>query len=411
MTADHTTQVDGTLEQAKTDIFAKTKGGFTRAREAEAMGIYPYFTPFEDSEGTVVKYQGRDVIMIGSNNYLGLTTHPKVRQAAIEAVERYGTSCTGSRFMNGTLQIHNELEERLANFVGKEKALVFSTGYQTNLGAISAIVDRGDVVVTDKEDHASIIDGYMLSLGEMKRFKHSDMADLERVLSRIDDGMGKLVIVDGVYSMGGDIAPLPEIVALCHKYGARLMVDDAHSMGVLAQGRGTAAHFDLTDQVDLITGTFSKSFASIGGFVAGDKDVLHYIQHNARPLLFSASLPAQNVATVLAALGIIEGEPEYVQRVWDNTAYIKRGLEQLGFDIGNSETPIIPIIVHDEIRTALFWRALFDAGLYTNPVVPPAVPQNMSLLRTSYMATHTREQLDRALEILDRVGHNLGVLQ
>lgn len=411
MTADSTTQANTMLEAAKADIFAKTKGGFTRAREAEAMGIYPYFTPFEDSEGTVVKYQGRDIIMIGSNNYLGLTTHPKVREAAIEAVKRYGTSCTGSRFMNGTLKLHNELEERLAHFVGKEKAIVFSTGYQTNLGTISAIVGRGDIVITDKEDHASIIDGCMLSTGEMKRFKHSDMADLERVLSRIDDSAAKIVIVDGVYSMGGDIAPLPEIAALCRKYGARLLVDDAHSMGVLAKGRGTAAHFGITDQVDLITGTFSKSFASIGGFVAGDTDVLHYIQHSARALLFSASLPAQNVATVLAALDIIENEPDYVQRVWDNGTYIKQGLESLGYDIGNSQTPIIPIIVHDEIRTVLFWRALFDEGLYTNPVVPPGVPPNMSLLRTSYMATHTREQLDRALEILDTVGHRMGILQ
>lgn len=411
MTADSTTQTNSTVEQTKVDIFEKMKGGFARAREAEAMGIYPYFTPFEDSEGTVVKYQGRDVIMIGSNNYLGLTTHPKVRDAAIEAVQRFGTSCTGSRFMNGTLKLHNDLEERLAHFVGKEKALVFSTGYQTNLGTISAIIGRGDVIVTDKEDHASIIDGCMLSIGELKRFKHSDMADLERVLSRINDSNGRIVIVDGVYSMGGDIAPLPEIAELCRKYGARLMVDDAHSMGVLAQGRGTAAHFGLTDQVDLITGTFSKSFASIGGFVAGDSDILHYIQHNARALLFSASLPAQNVATVLAALDVIENEPDYVQRVWDNTEYMKRGLTQIGFDIGKSETPIIPIIVHDEIRTVLFWRALFDEGLYTNPVVPPGVPPNMSLLRTSYMATHTKEHLDRALDILDRVGHRMGIVQ
>lgn len=398
-------------DQMRTDVFAKAKGGFARAREAQAIGIYPYYTPFEDSEGTVVKYQGRDIIMLGSNNYLGLTTHPKVRTAAIEAVERFGTSCTGSRFMNGTLRMHNELEERLAAFVGKERAIVFSTGYQTNLGTISAIVGRGEVVVTDKEDHASIIDGVLLSGADMKRFKHSDMADLERVLSRIDDSVGRLVIIDGVYSMGGDIAPLPEIAALCQKYGARLMVDDAHSVGVLAGGRGTSAHYGITDQVDLITGTFSKSFASIGGFVAGDENILHYIQHNARSLIFSASLPAQNVATVLAALDIIENEPEYVQRVWDNRAYMQKGLAQLGFDIGHSQTPIIPIIVHDEMRTILLWRALFDAGVYTNPVVPPAVPPNMSLLRTSYMATHTHEQLDRALEIMDRVGHAVGVLQ
>lgn len=397
------------VQKEQMDIFAKTKT-FTRAREAQAMGIYPFFIPFEDSEGTIVRYQGREIIMLGSNNYLGLTTHPKVREAAIEAIRRYGTSCTGSRFMNGTLALHRELEERLAAFVGKEAALVYTTGYQTNLGSISAIVGRGDVVITDKEDHASIVDGCMLSLGEMKRFKHSDMQDLERVLSRLPADVGKMVIVDGVYSMGGDIAPLPEIIALCKKYGARLMVDDAHSMGVLANGRGTAAHFGVTDDVDLITGTFSKSFASIGGFLAGDEDVLHYIQHHARSLIFSASLPAPNVAAVLAALDIIENEPEYVQRVWDNTAYMKKGLMELGFDIGNSQTPIIPIIVHDDIRTALFWKGLFDAGVFTNPVVPPAVPPNMALLRTSYMATHTKEQLDRALDILDKVGHQMGII-
>jgi 8-amino-7-oxononanoate synthase len=348
--------------------------------------------------------------MIGSNNYLGLTTHPKVVKAAVEAAKRYGTSCTGSRFMNGTLSLHLELERRLAAFTGKEAALVFSTGFQTNLGTISAIVGRGDVVVTDKEDHASIVDGCRLSYGEMLRFKHSDLADLERVLTKIGDDKGRIVIVDGVYSMGGDIAPLPELVEICARYGARLLVDDAHSMGVLAGGRGTSAHFGLTDKIDLITGTFSKSFASIGGFVAGDDQVIHYIQHFARSLIFSASLPASNVAAVLAALDIIENEPDYVQRVWDNAAYMKKGLSELGYDIGNSETPIIPIFVHDEGLTIMFWKALFDAGLYTNCVLPPAVPPNMSLLRTSYMATHTREQLDRALEILDKVGHEVGVL-
>lgn len=398
-----------TTQREQVDIFDKIRT-FTRAREAQAMGIYPFFIPFEDSEGTVVRYQGREIIMLGSNNYLGLTTHPKVREAAVQAIRRYGTSCTGSRFMNGTLALHRELEERLATFVGKEAALVYTTGYQTNLGSISAIVGRGDIVITDKEDHASIVDGCILSLGEMKRFRHSDMRDLERVLSRLPANVGKMVIVDGVYSMGGDIAPLPEIIALCKKYGARLMVDDAHSMGVLANGRGTAAHFGVTDDVDLITGTFSKSFASIGGFLAGDEDVLHYIQHHARSLIFSASLPAPNVAAVLAALDIIENEPEYVQRVWDNTTYMKKGLAELGFDIGNSQTPIIPIIVHDDIRTAFFWKALFDAGLFTNPVVPPAVPPNMALLRTSYMATHTKEQLDRALDILDKVGHQMGII-
>ncbi len=391
------------------DIFDKAYS-FTRAREAQEMGIYPFFTAFDDAEGTIVYLDGREIIMIGSNNYLGLTTHPKVREAAMEAIRRFGTSCTGSRFMNGTLSMHRELEERLAAFTGKEAALVFSTGYQTNLGVISAVVGRGDIIVTDKDDHASIVDGAFLSFGEMRRFKHSDMGDLERVLSKIDEGVGKIVAVDGVYSMGGDIAPLPEIVPLCKKYNARLLVDDAHSVGVLAQGHGTSAHFGLTDEVDLITGTFSKSFASVGGFVAGDEPIMHYIQHHARSMIFSASLPPPNVAAVLAALDVIENEPDYVQKVWDNTAYIRKGLEELGFDIGNSETPIIPLIVRDDMRTILFWKALFEEGLFTNPVIPPGVPPNLALLRTSYMATHTTEQLDRALDILDKVGHRLGVL-
>lgn len=396
-------------EEQRVDIFEKIKL-FTRAREAQAVGLYPYFIPFDDSEGTIVHYQGREIIMIGSNNYLGLTTHPKVREAAVKAINDFGTSCTGSRFMNGTLAMHNELEQRLANFIGKETVLVFSTGYQTNLGTISALVGRGDVVITDKEDHASIIDGCMLSVGEMKRFKHNDMEDLERVLSRLPADVGKMVIVDGVYSMGGDIAPLPEIIPICKRYGARLLVDDAHSMGVLAGGRGTAEHFGVTEDVDIITGTFSKSFASIGGFAGGDDDVMHYVQHHARSLIFSASLPAPNVAAVLAALDVIENDPDYVQRVWDNTAFMKKGLQELGFDIGESETPIIPIIVGDDMRTIFFWKQLFDAGLFTNPVVPPGVPPNKSLLRTSYMATHTEEHLQRALDILDTVGHQLGII-
>ncbi len=409
MTADSQTQTGKPVNQIKADIFDKAFS-FTRAREAQAIGLYPFFTPFDDSEGTVVKSGDREILMLGSNNYLGLTTHPKVREAAIEAVRRYGTSVTGSRFMNGTLSLHRELERRLAAFMGKESALVFSTGFQTNLGAISAIVARGDYVVTDKEDHASIIDGCRLSYGEMKRFKHSDLDDLDRVLGQLEPDAGKMVVVDGVYSMGGDIAPLPGLIETAKKHGARLLVDDAHSLGVLGRGRGTAEHFGVTDQVDLITGTFSKSFASIGGFVAGDDQVVHYIQHFARSLIFSAALPAPNVATVLAALDIIENEPEYVDRLWENTQYMKQELTRLGFDIGLTETPIIPLIIRDEGATLIFWKALLDAGLYTNAVIPPGVPPNMSLLRTSYMATHTREQLDRALEILDRVGRAVGVL-
>jgi len=289
---------------------------FTRAKEIMAMGVYPFFIPLSDTEGTEVMIEGRSLIMIGSNNYLGLTTHPKVREAAIEAVRQYGTSCTGSRFLNGTLHLHVQLEEELADFVGKEAALVFSTGYQTNLGTISALIGRGDVVITDKEDHASIIDGCRLSYGKMLRFRHNDLDDLERVLKGCDPDQGKLVVVDGVFSMGGDIAPLPEIIPLCKQYGARLMVDDAHSVGVLGEnGRGTAAHFGVTDDVDLIMGTFSKSFASLGGFIAGDEPVIHYIQHHARSLIFSASMPAACVAACLAALQVMRTEPERPRRL------------------------------------------------------------------------------------------------
>jgi len=397
------------LEQHRIDLFDKAQD-FTRARDAQKAGFYPFFIPFNDSEGTTVTYEGREIIMIGSNNYLGMTTDPRVKEAAQKAVQKYGTSCTGSRFMNGTLRLHRVLEERLAAFVGKEAALVYTTGYQTNLGTISAVVGRGDVVITDKEAHACIYDGAMLSYGEMKRFKHNDPEDLDRVLSKVDESAGVLVAVDGVYSMGGDIARLPEIVEVCKRHGARLMVDDAHSAGVLSDGRGTASHFGVTDEVDLITGTFSKSFASIGGFVAGDDQVIHYIQHHARSLIFSASLPAHNTAAVLAVLDIIEEDPGYVQKVWDNANHMKKHLVELGFEIGNTETPIIPLFIYDDMKAMLFWKGLFEEGLFTNPVIPPGVPPNQSLLRTSYMATHTREQLDRALDILDKVGHKHGII-
>jgi 8-amino-7-oxononanoate synthase len=391
------------------DLFDKTRT-FTRAKEAIEMGIYPFFQALSDSEGTIATFKGRKVVMIGSNNYLGLTTHPKVKQAAMEAIDKFGTSCTGSRFLNGTLQFHLELDRRLAEFVGKEAALVFPTGYQTNVGTISAIVQKGDYVIIDKDDHASIVDGCMMSRGEMKRFNHNDPNSLDVVLSKLPKDAGKLVVVDGVYSMGGDIAPLPTLVEICKRHGARIMVDDAHSLGVLGGGRGTAAHFGLTDEVDLIMGTFSKSFASIGGFIAGDADVLHYIQHFARSLVFSASLPAPNAAAVLAALDIIETEPEHVERLWANADYMRAGLQRLCYDTGPSTTPIIPLLIRDEYRTVLAWHALIEEGVYTNPVVPPGCPPNLSLLRTSYMATHTTDHLDRALQALEVVGHNLDLI-
>jgi 8-amino-7-oxononanoate synthase len=391
------------------DIFDKVKH-FTQAKEAMEMGIYPYFLPLENSEGTTAIFEGHEVIMIGSNNYLGLTTHPKVRQAAIDAIKTYGTSCTGSRFLNGTLELHLELERRLAHFMGTEAALTFTTGYQTNVGTITALVGKGDFVICDKEDHASIVDGCLMSYGEMRRFTHNDISSLEVVLSRLPEDAGKLVVVDGVYSMGGDIAPLPEIVAICKKYGARIMVDDAHSIGVLGNGHGTAAHFGLLDDVDIIMGTFSKSFASVGGFIAGKADVLHYIQHHARSLIFSASLPPANAATVLACLDILEADPSIVEQLWDNAEYMRTNLKRLGFDTGRSNTPIIPLIIGDDVRTVLAWRALANEGVYVNPVVPPGVPAHMSLLRTSYTATHRREHLDKALKILEDVGRRLDLI-
>jgi 8-amino-7-oxononanoate synthase len=393
------------------DLFEKVRS-YTIAKEAMSRGIYPYFQPLQNSEGVTATFEGREVIMLGSNNYLGLTTHPKVRQAAMDAIAKYGTSCTGSRFLNGTLELHHELERRLARFMGTEAALTFTTGYQVNVGTISALVGRGDYVIIDKDDHASIVDGCLMCFGEMKRFSHNDVSSLEKVLSRLPEDAGKLVVVDGVYSMGGDIAPLPDIVAICKKYGARIMVDDAHGIGVTGpMGRGTAAHFGLLDQVDITMGTFSKSFASVGGFIAGNADVIHYIQHHARSLIFSASLPPANAATVLACLDIIEENPQIVDQLWANANYMRTHLSEMGFDVGQSNTPIIPIIIRDDLRTVLAWRALADAGVYTNPVLPPGVPANMSLLRTSYTATHTRAHLDRALEIFADVADRLDLIK
>lgn len=391
------------------DLFDKVHG-FTEAKEAMALGIYPYFRALSHSEGVTATFEGKEVVMLGSNNYLGLTMDPRVRSAAAAALERYGPSVTGSRFLNGTLELHLELERRLARFVNMEAALVFSTGYQTNVGTLSAILGKNDVAILDKDAHACIVDGVVMSRGEMKRFKHNDLDDLDRVLSKLPSDVGKLVVVDGVYSMGGDIAPLPEIVAIVKKHGARIMVDDAHGIGVLGKGRGTSIHFGVEDQVDLVMGTFSKSFASIGGFIAGSADVIHYIQHHARSLIFSAALPAPNAAAVLAALDIIENEPEHVERVWQNANYMRDGLRKLGYNTGNSNTPIIPVIIGDQYLTALTWAALIEAGVYTNPVVPPGVPPNLSLLRTSYMATHQKEHLDKALAAFKLVGENLDLI-
>jgi 8-amino-7-oxononanoate synthase len=391
------------------DIFEKCYG-YTEAKDAIKNGTYPYFIPMSESEGTEAVFHGHRLIMCGSNNYLGLTTDPRVHKAAIEAVERFGTSCTGSRFLNGTLELHEQLEQELAEWVGKEATLVFSTGMQTNLGVISALVARGDVILLDKDDHASLVDGARLAWGETRRFKHNDMADLERVLKGISQEKGKIVIVDGLYSMGGDLAPLPEIAALCKKYGARLMVDDAHGLGVMGGGRGTAAHLGVTKQVDLIMSTFSKSFASLGGFIAGDEPIIHYIKHHARSLIFSASIPAANAAAALAALKIMREEPERVKRLDAIGARMRQELTGMGFNIGNSVSPIIPILIGDNPRTLLAWKTLFEAGVFVNPILSPAVPPGMELLRTSYMASHTDEQIDRVLQIYCDVGKQLGLI-
>jgi len=391
------------------DIFKKCSE-FTYAKEAIEGGFYPYFIPFSENEGTEVEFEGRCIIMCGSNNYLGLTTHPKVRKAAQDAIDRYGTSCTGSRFVNGSLDLHEQLEHELAEFVGKETALVFSTGMQVNLGTISALVSRGDTVILDKFDHASIVDGARLGRGQTKRFRHNDMADLERVLESVPEKKGKMVIVDGLYSMEGDIALLPEIVLLCKKYGARLMVDDAHSIGVLGNGRGTAAHFGLTDEVDLIMGTFSKSLASIGGFIAGEEDVIHYIKHFGRAFIFSASNSPPDAAAARAALHVIEEEQHRVQRVNEIGKKMRESYKKMGFDIGSSITPIIPILIGDDLRTAMAWKYLFENGVYVNCVVEPAVPPGRQLLRTSYMASHTDEQLNRVLEIFEQLAGIMGLI-
>lgn len=391
------------------DLFDKARN-FTQAKEAMEMGIYPYFRALSDSEGTTATFEGKEVVMIGSNNYLGLTTDPRVRAAAADAIERYGTSVTGSRFLNGTLELHLELDRRLAEFVYMESALVFPTGYQTNVGTITALVQKGDYVIIDKDAHACVVDGSLMSRGELKRFRHNDLDNLDYVLGKLPKDAGKLVVVDGVYSMGGDIAPLPEIVEVCKRHGARIMVDDAHGIGVTGGGRGTVEHFGLTDEIDLVMGTFSKSFASIGGFIAGKEEIVHYIQHHARSLIFSAALPAPNVMAVLTALDIMETEPQHIKQLWENADYMRAGLQKLGYDTGDSNTPIVPVIIRDEYRTALAWRALIEAGVYTNPVIPPGVPPNLSLLRTSYMATHRREHLDRALVAFAEVGEKLDLV-
>jgi 8-amino-7-oxononanoate synthase len=391
------------------DIFDKCFR-FDKAKELMSHGLYPYFRVIESAQEPEITMNGRRMIMIGSNNYLGLTNHPKVKEAAIEAIKKYGTGCAGSRFLNGTLDIHVELEDKLARFMKKDAALVFSTGFQVNLGVISALVGKDDVVIIDKMDHASIIDGCRLSFGEVKKFRHNDMNDLERLLKE-HETKDKLIVVDGVFSMEGDIANLPMIVTLAKRYGSRVMVDDAHGIGVLGKtGRGTVEHFGLEDKVDLIMGTYSKSLASIGGFIAGSADVIHYIKHYARSLIFSASPPPASVASVSAALDIIENEPERRERLWKNTRKMLNGFIEFGFEVGPSQTPIIPIVVGESENAFTMAMMLQEEGVFANVAVSPAVPNGRALIRTSYMATHTDEHLEKVLAAFKKVGKAVGLI-
>lgn len=385
-----------------TDIFEKCRN-FHIVKQLIASGIYPYFKELESEQAPEITIKGKKFIMFGSNNYLGLANDPRMKAAAIDAVKKFGTGVAGSRFLNGNTVLHTELEKKLAAFKGREAALIYATGYQMNLGVVSALVGKGDFAIVDKLNHASILDGCRLSHGELRRFRHNDPENLEKVLKEIGPRHGKLVIVDGVFSMEGDIAPIPEISKVCRRHGARLMVDDAHATGVLGKhGRGTCEHFNLSHKdVDLVVGTCSKSFAAVGGFVVGDADILHYIQHISRSMIFSASLPPASVASIIQALDIIENEPQRIKKLWDNAAYLMKRFKEMGLNTGETQTPIIPVIIGDNEKTFMLWRMLYDHGLFTNPVVSPAVPPKRAMLRVVATATHTREQLDRALNIFE----------
>jgi len=375
------------------------------------MGLYPFFRVIESDQDTTVMMKGKKVLMFGSNSYLGLTNHPKIKEASIKAIEKYGSGCAGSRFLNGTLDIHIELESKLAEFVHKDAALVFSTGFQVNLGVIPTVTSRNDYILIDELDHASIIEATRLSFAKVLKFRHNDMASLERLLKKCEPGRIKLIVIDGIYSMEGDIANLPGIVELAEKYEATVMVDDAHAIGVIGeQGSGTASHFGLTKKVDLIMGTFSKSLASLGGFIASDYDTINYIKHHSRTLIFSASITPASAAAVLAALEIIKNEPERIDRLWELTHYALDNFKRMGFDIGKSETPIIPLYIRDNLKTLKLTRMLLDEGVFVNPVVSPAVSKDSTLIRFSLMATHTKDQVDIALEKFDKLGKKLGII-
>ena len=383
---------------------------FHDAALVKEQGIYPYFRVIECGQDTEVKLNGKRVLMFGSNSYMGLTNHPLIIEAAKKATDKYGTGCAGSRFLNGTLDIHIELEKKLAAYVNKESSLLFSTGFQVNLGVLSCVTGRNDYLILDEYDHASIIDGTRLSFSRVIKYRHNDMDDLEQRLSNLPENAIKLLVVDGIFSMEGDIAKLPEIVELADRYGVNIMVDDAHSLGVLGDaGAGTASHFGLTDKVDLIGGTFSKSLASLGGFVAGDEVIIDYLKHKARSLIFSASMTPASAASVIAALDIIQSEPERIEQLWANTRYAKRLLHEEGFEMGPTESPIIPVYVRDNHKTFVLTKMLQENGIFVNPVVSPAVPSDASLIRFSLMATHTFAQIEEAVEKLTKAATLLEV--
>lgn len=392
------------------DVFDKCLS-FTRPEELKAADLYPFFTAIEEAVGNRIKVGGRPMIMVGSNNYLGLAHHPLAKQAAKDAVDRYGVGTCGSRFLTGTLDLHEKLEERLARFLKRDAALTFSTGYQTNLGIISTIAGKGDHIVIDRMVHASIIDACRLSFATVHKYRHNDMKDLERLLASLDPQAGKLIVVDGVFSMEGDIADLPGIVPLARKHGARILVDDAHGIGVLgATGRGTPEHFGLEGEIDLVMGTFSKTFASIGGVVAGAKPVISYIKHHARPLMFSAAATPASVASVLAILDMLETQPELRTRLWAVTERMRTGYQAMGYNTGPSQTPIIPVVVHDDEKCFMLWRLLREEGIFTTPVIYPAVSPGQSLIRTSYSAGHTDEELDAVLAAFEKCGRTVGII-
>lgn len=395
------------------DLFQKCFD-FVRADEVKKSGLYPYFRPIEENEGPVVQIEGKKMIMAGSNNYLGLTAHPKVKEAAIKAVEKYGTGCSGSRYLTGTLDLHIELEAKMAKFFGTEAVLLFSTGYQTAQGIIPTLVQKGEYVISDKDNHACIVAADLMAKGafaEFKRYKHNEMDDLEAVLKRIPKDKGKLIVSDGVFSTTGEIVHLPRMVELAQEYGARILIDDAHSVGVIGVGgRGTGSHYGLMDKVDMTMGTFSKTFASLGGFVAGAERVLNFIKHHAPALIFSASPTPASVAAAMAALEILEEEPWRVERLVSNADHMRDGFKKLGFTIIEGQTGIVPVIIGDDERTFIFWRKLFDAGVFTNAFISPGVPVGMAMLRTSYMSSHEKEHLDRILELFGSIGKELGII-